>query len=192
MDDLELARRCARGESRAWEALVRDHVDAVWRIVRRVLADEADAEDVVQTVFVKLLDDDGRRLRSFEGRCRLSTWLVAVARREALEFAEKKGRAALPPAGDLDKLATELRDDPAVSAEEGLKLQSALDRLPARDGLLVRLIYMDGVSYEQAARFLAVPLNSISPWLGRAKDRLKSLLGEDPRGCTEKASFPLQ
>jgi RNA polymerase sigma factor (sigma-70 family) len=59
---------------------------------------------------------------------------------------------------------------------------SAIERLPARDALLVRLVYLDGATYEEAAALLAVPVNSVSPWLVRAKERLRALLGETVYG----------
>ncbi len=188
MNDTELARRCAGGDPSAWDELVGRHVEAVFRAVARVLGGDADAEDVVQTVFLKLLDENGRRLRTYQGRSRLSTWLVAVARREALDHLERRKRPLPAPPGTrpLDLLVTELKDDPALrsdGAEASRRLEAAMDRLPARDGLLVRLVCVDGASYEEAARFLAVPLNSISPWLGRAKERLRALLGEKVYGA---------
>lgn len=177
MNDGELARRCARGEASAWEELLRSSLDVVWRAVARVLETEADVEDVVQSLFVKLLEEDGRRLRSFQGRSRITTWLVAVARRDALEYAEKRRRPS--PSGSPPPAL-----DPALlleTAQDAQKVQDAVERLPARDRLLVRLIYMDGASYDDAARLLAVPVNSISPWLGRAKERLREILQDGVR-----------
>jgi RNA polymerase sigma-70 factor (ECF subfamily) len=176
MNDAELARRCTEGDPSAWSELVRGNLDLVHRAVGRVLgAAGADIEDVLQTLFLKLMESDCRRLRSFQGRSKLSTWLVAVARREALDFLEKKGRAAAPVAKDASP-------DPAVTLDadlESKRVQAALGRLPARDSLLLQLVCVDGATYDEAARLLAAPVNSISPWLGRAKERLKALLCTD-------------
>jgi len=185
MNETELARRCVGGDPSAWDELVRHHLEMICRAVRRVLGDEADVEDVIQTLFVKLLERDCRRLRSFQGRSKFSTWLVAVARRVALEHLERKKKPAPPAARALETLVTELKDDPGshLDGEQATRrLQAAMDRLPARDGLLVQLVYVDGASYEEAARFLAVPVNSVSPWLGRAKERLRAFLREKVYG----------
>lgn len=180
MNDAELARRCIDGDPAAWGELVRANLDLVHRAVGRVLgAAGADVEDVLQTLFLKLMEADCRRLRSFQGRSKLSTWLVSVARREALDYLERRGRAAAP----VPKSATtDLAGDPASAldaAHESKRVQAALERLPARDGLLLQLVCVDGATYDEAARLLAAPLNSISPWLGRAKERLKALLCTD-------------
>lgn len=190
MDDAELARRCIAGDSAAWGELVRRHLDIVHRAVHRVLGGApADVEDVLQTLFLKLMEADARRLRSFQGRSKLSTWLVAVARREALDFLARKGRAAPPGPAPVEPLAEE--PGTAVdAAQESKRVRSALDRLPSRDSLLLQLVCVDGASYEEAARLLSAPLNSISPWLHRAKDRLKTLLSE--KRCTDAGASSLQ
>jgi RNA polymerase sigma-70 factor (ECF subfamily) len=196
MNDGELARRCIVGDPSAWEELVRRNLDLVHRTVGRVLgASEADVEDVLQTLFLKLMEEDCRRLRSFQGRSKLSTWLVAVARREALDFLEKKGRAPATPPGSqtVDRLASDLAVDPGTAIDaviEAKKVQAALDRLPARDSLLLQLVCVDGASYEEAARLLTAPLNSISPWLGRSKERLRAILAEER--CTDPGPSSLQ
>jgi RNA polymerase sigma-70 factor (ECF subfamily) len=180
MNDSELARRCIDGDPAAWGELVRGNLDLVHRAVGRVLgAAGADVEDVLQTLFLKLMEEDCRRLRSFQGRSKLSTWLVSVARREALDHLERNGRATAPRE---PRFRFDPPGDPAAMLDavlESKRLQAALDRLPARDSLLLQLVCVDGASYEEAARLLGAPLNSISPWLGRAKERLKALLCTD-------------
>ena len=194
MDDAELARRCIAGDSAAWGELVRSHLDIVHRAVDRVLGGvPTDVEDVLQTLFLKLMEADARRLRSFQGRSKLSTWLVAVARREALDFLSRKGRPVPAVAAPVEQLAAESAPDPGTAvdaAQESKRVRSALDRLPPRDSLLLQLVCVDGASYEEAARLLSAPVNSISPWLHRAKDRLKILLAENR--CTDAGASSLQ
>lgn len=180
--------RCVDGDRRAWDVLVRAHLPRLYRSLRRLLGTGANAtediQDVLQVLFLKLWEDDRRRLRSFQGRSQLSTWLVAVARREALRYLERRKRAArvVPPPGNgasLPGRLGELVADPSRDlerAETVERVHDAVARLPLRDRLLVRLVCFDEASYSQAARALNVPVNSISPWLGRAKSRLASLL----------------
>src|SRR5436190_22506939 len=116
MSDDELARRCIAGDSIAWGELVRRNLDLVHRAVGRVLgAAPADIEDVLQTLFLKLMEEDCRRLRSFQGRSKLSTWLVAVARREALDYLQKKGRALPSGPEPTERLASAGTGDPGTA-----------------------------------------------------------------------------
>lgn len=178
MNDAELARRCIEGDPSAWSELLGGNLDLIHRAVARVVGgSEADVEDVLQTLFLKLMEQDCRRLRSFQGKSKLSTWLVAVARREALDLLDRRGRTAAVP----ERPVSDPLGDPGTAldaAQESKRVKAALDRLPPRDSLLLQLVCVDGASYEEAALLLAAPLNSISPWLGRAKERLKALLDE--------------
>lgn len=202
MDDRDRLPLLVAGEPAAWEAFVRDHAALLHAAVVRVLGPRGgssgvEPEDVVQAVFQKLWEDGRRRLRGFEGKSRLSTWLVAVAQRTALD--RVRGVAAAPVAlaavGDgavTDAAARNGHAAPdglraATAADEARALATALAALPPRDRLLVRWVHLDGRSYGEVARLLAVPENSISPWLARARARLGGLLG--PR--TDPAREPL-
>jgi RNA polymerase sigma-70 factor, ECF subfamily len=188
--DAALVRRCVAREPAAWDEFVHRHVPVLSSCVRRVLglSGAADVEDVLQAVFLKLWDDDCRRLRTFRGRSRLSTWLVVLARREALDRvrarrsrretvspAAMEGEPASPAAGGRNGAAA--ASSTAEDRDERARLLAAVDALPARERLLVRLVWMDGCAYADAARLLAVPENSISPWLLRARGRLRAALG---------------
>lgn len=194
MEDRELIARCIAGEAAAWEELVRRHVDLLSHTVRGSLgaaAGPAEVEDVLQALFLRLWDDGRRRLRGFEGRCRLSTWLAACARRLAID--RRRRRREIPSGAGEDgrsedasppSLLAELRA-PGPGPEEAAlagEVEGALRRLPERDRLLLRLVYWDGASYEEAARFLGAPPNSVSPWIVRAKERLKVILLGTPPG----------
>jgi len=72
----------------------------------------------------------------------------------------------------------------AEDREERERLLAAVESLPARERLLVRLVWMDGCPYADAARLLAVPENSISPWLLRARGRLREALATRGGGAT--------
>jgi len=100
MDDAELARKCIAGDVSAWAELVRRHLEVVHRAVSRVLgAVPADVEDVLQTLFLKLMEADARRLRSFQGRSKLSTWLVAVEGRTGGKVSGYPGHRPEPRMG---------------------------------------------------------------------------------------------
>lgn len=202
MDDRDRLPLLVAGEPAAWGAFVRDHAALLHAAVVRVLgprggASGVEPEDVVQAVFQKLWEDGRRRLRGFQGKSRLSTWLVAVAQRTALD----RVRSPAAAAQSLDRVGEGAVADAAArnghapvdglggaaARDETRALEVALEALPPRDRLLVRWVHLDGRSYGEVARLLAVPENSISPWLARARARLGGLL--DRR--TDPAREPL-
>ncbi len=183
MEERELVRRCVAGDPLAWEAFVRAHADLVWRAVRTVLhagtaAASSDAEDASQRTFLLLWEDGRRRLSTFEEGRRLGPWLFSIARREAMRVLRRLPRPAPPlapeeaPPPTLSDLAGSPSDE-AEANESARRLREAIRSLPPRDRLLVRLVYFDGAPYEEAARLLGCPLGSVSPWLERARRKIR-------------------
>lgn len=210
MDDREPLALLIAGDPAAWGVFVRAHAALLHAAAVRALGSRGrergvEAEDVVQAVFQKLWADGRRRLASFRGTSRLSTWLVAVTQREAFDRARVRTPPTIatgpgvdaPPArpGALvdassraDGRAPASAEADAILREDRDAVDRALAVLPPRDRLLLRFVHMDGRSYGEVARLLAVPENSISPWLARARARLQALLAP-PR--TDSASRPL-
>jgi len=185
VDDAELLQRCLAGETAAWGRLVRTHAAVMHAVVARLLqrgrGPQLDIEDVLQGVFLKLWEDDRRRLRSFRGGCRLSTWLAAVARREALDRLRQRARrerhtATYEERRRDEKVAPAGPHALAADREAGLRVDDALQAIPPRDRLLVTLVGEDGWTYRNVARVLGVRENSIGPLLKRARERLASAL----------------
>lgn len=192
MSDHELVRRCIKGEPDAWETFVRSHLDLLYALVAKILRPqlqfEADPEieDVLQAVFTKLWADDRRRLRAFEGRSRLSTWLVVIARREALDRLRGRGiRERSKSDFEVAVAATasdEAGSDPvrgSSQAEEQQAVVVALGQLGARDSLLLKLVYSEECAYAEVSKLLDVAENSVGPMLQRARKRLRTLLEKE-------------
>ena len=168
-DDLSLVRRLVAGDAAAWERFTRHYQPLLVRAAASVARHAA--EDVAQKVLAALLDRDRRLLRSFQGRSTLSTWLIGIARRMALDLLRQERPRDLPvrPAatGPLEQL---------LRAEQEEGLAAALDSLTPRERLILQLHYRDGLPYAEIAGFLGVASNSVGPLLDRARDRLKAKL----------------
>ena len=189
MEDRVLVDRLIEGDLEAWNAVVQDHTPLLSAMAARVLSrpgesGSADVEDAVQAVFAKLWADGRRRLRTFEGRPRLSTWLAAIARREALDRLRVRRRVEAHQVNGIEDLQLERtlmalgrRPEQRVASDDDTRrLREALIRLADRDRLLILWIHQDGLSYAQTAELLGVRENSIGPLLGRARRRLDALI----------------
>jgi RNA polymerase sigma-70 factor (ECF subfamily) len=186
MEERQLVDRCIRGEARAWELLVERHGAAVYDAarftLRRVLgsAHDEDVENVFQAVFVALCDKGAHRLKLFQGRSSLKTWLMSVTARFALNYIRTEKRKGSLKYAALDESAGEIPDRdllPAGGGEERERLLSALDKIPSRERLLLKLFYFDGLSYKGIADVMQISPNSISPLLVRAKESLRKSVG---------------
>jgi RNA polymerase sigma-70 factor (ECF subfamily) len=174
--DDELALRAARGEAEAFDALVVRHSPVVYRIVRRLCSDAAEAEAITQEAF----------LRAWEGMGRFRTgqpfrpWLVQIAvnaARDAIKKARPLDFADLPEDETLGVAADEPGPEERMEESEALaQLATAVQALPAAYRMIIALRYDAEMSYEDIARTLKLPLNTVRTRLHRAKARLRERL----------------
>jgi RNA polymerase sigma factor (sigma-70 family) len=169
-----LADRAAAGDARAWDAIVDEFAGIVWAAARAHRLDDADAADVVQTTFVRLVEHLGRLRR----RDRLGAWLATTARRECLRVLRQRARV-LPLGDQLPEACDDRPDHGAVliDQERDAMLWTAFKRLPSRDQALLTMLVADPTpSYEDISAALAMPVGSIGPTRARALERLRAEL----------------
>lgn len=181
IEERQIIDRCIRGEARAWEVLVREFGpavhDAARFALRRVLgsAHDDDVENVYQGVLLGLCDKDAHRLRLFQGRSSFKTWLTSVTVRFSLNYIRTEKRKGSLKYLSLDEAVADLpeRDLPTEDSDDRERLHHALDKIPPRERLILKLFYFDGLSYKSIAELLRIPMNSVSPLLIRAKESLR-------------------
>ena len=164
--DEELARRFAAGDAGAFDALLSRHRDALFRFVRWSLGAARDeAEDVTQDVLVEIY----RSLPRFEGRSRLRTWMFGVARNVCRHRRRSLRRASSNPTQSVGS-GEALRDLPDGSVD----LDGALERREIQEAVglafeglspehrsAVLLRDIEGLSYEEIAEVLGIPLGTV-------------------------------
>jgi RNA polymerase sigma-70 factor (ECF subfamily) len=192
-----LVRRCIEGDADAWRALLKQYGNLVAHAVRntflRVLkqAESALVDDAVQSVWLGLCADGCRRLRHFQGKSALSTWLTVCSTRKALDYIRGEMRKGSLRQVHLDgedrDLSKELRapeGEEHYSLDEIFRLQEAMEKLPPDDRLILKLYYLDGLSYRSIAETLGVAANTVSSYILRARDKLKNRIKEGMGGVS--------
>lgn len=169
-----LVRRAADGDASAWEALVRRFEGLVWAVARGFGLGSADAADVSQTTWLRLVEHLGR-IREPD---RVGAWLATTARHECLRVLRYSGRQ-IPTSDDVEMVdEVELRrpEEAMVTAERDSSLWELFDRLSARCRLLLRLLVADPqLSYAEVSTTLGMPIGSIGPTRARCLDHLRRL-----------------
>ena len=163
----ELVRAAAEGDQAAWNGLVDRYNGLVWSVARSHRLAAADASDVVQTTWLRLVEKLGR-LQEPE---RVGAWLATTARRECLRTLRHSARLLpteeLPEEGVAARLLVEERDRALWQAFGGLS-----DRCQA----LLRILVADPPpSYEDIGAALDMPIGSIGPTRQRCLERLRGL-----------------
>ena len=174
-----LVERAVAGDQQAWDEIVRRFEGLVWATVRSHRLARPEADDVVQTVWLRVVE----HLVGIREPERLGAWLATTARRESLRHLKHAGRTV--PAGDAAELEPEAPDAPPVDAdllrgERDRLLWSAFARLSARCQALLRLLVGEPApSYEEVSIALEMPIGSIGPTRARCLERLRGALGEE-------------
>jgi RNA polymerase sigma-70 factor (ECF subfamily) len=180
VEDRELVQRCAASEKGAWEEFVRRTRSAMQRGATVALrkfrvTDRESLENVTQQVYVELLRDGGKTLKTYRGESDLEGWVAVIAMRTAYRIMRQKGpEAQLPEL--LPASPTPAPGERAERSEFLNRLDRAFRQLEPREAALLRLSYYEEMSYKDIASTLGIPLNSVSPLLIRAKEKLKKFL----------------
>ena len=169
-----LVRAAADGRQAAWDELVDRFSGLLWAIARGHRLGHADAEDVVQTCWLRLAEHLGR----IEHPERLGGWLATTARNECLGVLRRGARELMVE--DDEQLGGSTELDPTaglVERERGNVLWSAFSRLDERCQLLLRVLMADEPpSYQAVSESLDMPIGAIGPTRQRCLDKLRRLL----------------
>jgi RNA polymerase sigma factor (sigma-70 family) len=170
----ELVSCAARGERRAWDALVDEFGAMVWTIARSHRLSDADAADVAQSTWLRLLE----RLGELKDPARVGAWLATTARRECFRVL-RTARRQVPAGEELfeDEAPETTAAEALLCAERDRALWRCFGRLRATDQALLRLLVADPrPAYEEIAAMLDMPIGSIGPTRARALERLRKEL----------------
>ena len=185
--DTELVAKSLQGNQLAFKELVERHHAIAFAVVRGVMGDSDDVEDVVQMVYVKVY----RGLDKFRGDSKFSTWLYQIARNEAIN-AVKKRRLDTIPVEELVVAAPE-QDSPEAAFRRTAaadELGAAMARIDERYREVLELRYMGERSYEEISEMTGLPIGTVKTYIHRGKAALKSVMTrslgrQDAAGATE-------
>src|SRR5437764_2717422 len=174
----ELVRAAAAGDQAAWNEVAERYQGLVWATPRSYPLSRADAGDVAQTTWLRLVENLDR-IREPE---HLGAWLATTARRESFRHLRLHGREL--PSDEADVFESP-GDDPLeialLTEERDLALWRAFARLSERCQTLLRLLVSeDEPSYEAIGAALGMPVGAIGPTRMRCLDKLRTYVGANP------------
>jgi len=183
-EDAALVRAVAAGDERAFASLYDRYSSILFGLLLRILHSRAEAEDVLQEVFLQIW----QQARSFDdSRGRAFTWLVTLARSRAIdrlravdsrERAARRSAEDAPPVGEGEEFA----DDAAERSERAEVVRGALAELPEEQRQVLLLAYLDGMSQSEIAAAKGQPLGTVKTrtraGLKKLSEVLRARLGE--------------
>jgi RNA polymerase sigma-70 factor (ECF subfamily) len=171
--DRELVAKALRGNQKAFRRIVERYHSTAYAVVRGVLGDSDEVDDVLQNVYIKI----HRGLAGFRGDSRLSTWIYQIARNEAINAARKR-RPEGPPVDEVVLPAGETANPEASYGKLELseQMEAAMAQLEDSYRMALELRYMGERSYEEIAEAMALPIGTVKTYIYRGKVQLKKIL----------------
>jgi RNA polymerase sigma factor (sigma-70 family) len=173
----KLVQDAASGDLRAWNALVDEFGGMLWAIARAHRLSDADAADVAQKTWLRLL----LHLERLDDPAKAGAWLATTARRECLRVLRHAQRHVELVSEAPERESTDAAPgDALLTAERDAALWRAVGRLRPSDQALLRLLTADPPpAYEEISAALDMPIGSIGPTRARALERLRHELGSE-------------
>jgi len=182
-----LINRILSGDTEAFVAIVSEYKGLVFHVVRTMIPDQMQHEDMAQAIFVRVFES----LRRFRFRCSLTTWISRIAYNMCLNHLRRSkshpqdnpdcrtGLESLDENEEIksDSMITAGSPTPhAVICQEELAtiVTEAIERLPGTHRLVIVLHYLEGFALPELAESLGMPIGTIKSHLFRARAMLKT------------------
>jgi len=192
-DDFRVLAECIAGKREAWDVFVKRYSRLIYYSITKTLKSQAnylqkeDVEDIFNSIFASLIEDNYKKLRQFEARhgCTLSSWIRLISIRYTLSFLRSQRRHLSIDDNSNSKARPliETLSDNQVSAEEQMELtetekiiKRAIEELPSSDRLFVTLHYEKELSSEEIADIMHVSVNTIYSKKNRIREKIKKIL----------------
>ena len=185
LTEKKLVKRSLQGDIQAFEELVAQYQNKIYKLAYRYMGNEEDAYDMAQEVFIKAF----RSLHTFEGTSSFSTWIYRVASNVCLDELRRRKRKIVPisldealATKDGDTIEIEIADKsptPDILYEKkefSLSIQEVLDEMKAEQKSVIILRDLMELSYEEIAEVEKCSLGTVKSRISRARNVLKEKL----------------
>lgn len=166
--------RIEESRSYAFNLLVRKYQQKLYWLVRRMVIDHDDTDDLVQNIWIKVWQNLG----SFKEESQLYTWLYRIATNEALSFLDKKKKRFFIPIIDVEKeLGNKIDSGSHFSGDEiEKKLQKAILKLPEKQRIVFQLRYYEEMPYEDMSKILDTSVGALKASYHHAAKKVEFFL----------------
>ncbi len=175
--DWQLVERVQRGDKRAFDLLVAKYQRKLFRLLSRLIRDQAEIEDVAQEAFIKAY----RALPNFRGESAFYTWLYRIAINTAKNYLVAQGRRAPTQTETEIEDAENFEDGEALRTEDtpdrmllskqvAEAVNRAIERLPEDLRTAIVLRELEGLSYEEIAVSMNCPIGTVRSRIFRARE----------------------
>ncbi len=183
--DAELVERAANGDEAAFERIMRQNNQLLFRTARSILKSDAEAEDALQEAYLRAW----RALKTFRAEAKLSTWLVRIVINEALGRIRRRSAQVIPLESVMEPIDTQdsmEADNPdrepdraAMRSQVRGLMETRIDLLPEAFRTVFMLRAVEELSVEEVAVALEIPEATVRSRFFRARSLLREGLSRD-------------
>ena len=180
--DYEIVKRAINKDQTAFKELLDKYQDRVHMVVRKMVFDAQEADDLTQEAFIKAFNS----LHTFNFEFSFSTWLYKIASNNCIDYLRKRKLKTFSMNSPVkqkdgetqqeypDKVPTVEND--MISSETSKQIAAAIDKLPPKYRQVIVMRHTEEKSYEEIAEFLELPLGTVKARIFRARELLNKSL----------------
>lgn len=180
-DDAELIRLCLDGDRTAFDQLVSRYHRGIYNMVHRMLGNPEDASDLTQEAFLRAYS----RLDTFRVGASFLAWIRRIAANLCIDHLRRQRQPTVSLDERLESGLEEANGRPDASpadalemAEDSRRVLSAVQKLPAKQRMVLVMRHIEGLSVEEIARALRLPLGTVKVNLFRGRRAVREMVGE--------------
>jgi RNA polymerase sigma-70 factor, ECF subfamily len=174
-EDRRIFSRIASGDPKAFRSLVDAHAGPLVTYATRILGNQAEAEEIVQEVFVRVW----QKAETYHGGARATTWLHSIAHNLAIDALRKRRKSGDADMDLAEGPSSERPLDLLEQKRRATSLSEALGQVPERQKMALLLRYEQGLKDSEIADVLGLSVDASESLLARARRTLKALLGTE-------------
>ena len=158
----------------AFQKLLRDYQKPMYNLIRNIVLNHDDTDDVLQNTFVKIFQN----LKNFKGDSKIFSWMYRIATNEAITFINNKAkRNGTTSEAMQTKIVENLQSDVYFDGNEiQLKLQKAIVLLPEKQQLVFKMKYFEELKYEEISEILGTSVGALKASYHHAVKKIEEYL----------------
>lgn len=161
----------------AFQKLLLEYQKPLYNLIRNIVLDHDDANDVLQNTFIKVFQN----LKNFKGESKLFSWMYRITTNEAITFINNKAKRNKTTSAEMQsKLVENLQSDVYFEGDAiQLKLQKALVLLPEKQQLVFKMKYFEELKYEQISEILGTSVGALKASYFHAVKKIEEYLNNN-------------
>ena len=179
LESSQLLKKAREGDPAAFQALIRPHLEKVYRFARSFARDWTDAEDIAQEALLKAFSS----LKGYREEASLSTWLFQITKNTGIDWYRGKLAKSRDREDEIPEHAAvseRSQEQMLEERERAEALWEAIHELDAKFRVPLVLFEIEGMSTEEVSRIEGIPLGTVRSRLTRARRHLAEALGRTP------------